>query len=154
MMERQFQLAEKQDNDSRSRARKRDRRDSRDRRPTSYDRSSSYDKSSSCDRSKSRERLNSRGRSRDRSDRNDRSSRNKSRNQNSREKRNNSGTRYSSGLYCDHCKMTNHEILNCFKLQNTLKRKGVALTLSILTAYRPYIPCGFYAFAAISYNKT
>ena len=28
-------------------------------------------------------------------------------------KRNNSGTRYSSGLYCDHCKMTNHEILNC-----------------------------------------
>ena len=30
-----------------------------------------------------------------------------------------------------------------------------ALTLLILTAYRPYIPCGFYyAFAAISYNKT
>ena len=23
--------------------------------------------------------------------------------------------------------MTNHEILNCYKLQNTLKRKGVAL---------------------------
>ena len=23
--------------------------------------------------------------------------------------------------------MTNHEILNCFKLQNTLKREGVAL---------------------------
>ena len=79
MMERQFQLAEKQDSNSRSR------------------------------------------------DRNDRSSRNKSRNQSSRDKRNNSGTRYSSGLYCDHCKMTNHEILNCFKLQNTLKRKGVAL---------------------------
>ena len=37
-----------------------------------------------------------------------------------RDKRNNSGTRYSSGLYCDHCKMTK-------KLQNTLKRKGVAL---------------------------
>ena len=33
----------------------------------------------------------------------------------------------SSGLYCDHCEITNHEILNCFKLQNTLKRKGVAL---------------------------
>ena len=28
------------------------------------------------------------------------------------------------------------------------------LTLSILIAYRPYIPCGFYAFATISYNKT
>ena len=28
------------------------------------------------------------------------------------------------------------------------------LTLSILTACCPYIPCGFYAFAAISYNKT
>ena len=118
MMERQFQLAQKQDSDSRSRSRRRERRDSRDRRPRSYDRSSSYD------RSKSRERSNSRDRSRDR---NDRSSRNKSRNQSSRDKRNNSGTRYSSGLYCDHCKMTNHEILNCFKLQNTLKRKGVAL---------------------------
>ena len=118
MMERQFQLAEKQDSDRRSRSRRRERRDSRDRRPRSYDRSSSYD------RSKSRERSNSRDRSRDR---NDRSSRNKSRNQSSRDKRNNSGTRYSSGLYCDHCKMTNHEILNCFKLQNTLKRKGVAL---------------------------
>ena len=23
--------------------------------------------------------------------------------------------------------MTNHEVLNCYKLQNTLKRKGVAL---------------------------
>ena len=121
MMERQFQLAEKKDNDSRSRGRRRDRRDSRDRRPRSYDRSSSYD------RSKSRERSNNRDRSRDRSDRNDRSSRNRSRNQSSRGKRNNSGTRYSSGLYCDHCKMKNHEILNCFKLQNTLKRKGVAL---------------------------
>ena len=124
MMERQFQLAEKQDSDSRSRSRTRERRDSRDRRPRSYDRSSSYDISSSYDRSKSRERSNSRDRSRDR---NDRSSRNKSRNQSSRDKRNNSGTRYSSGLYCDYCKMTNHEILNCFKLQNTLKRKGVAL---------------------------
>ena len=127
MMERQFQLAEKQDSDSRSRSRRRERRDSRDRRPRSYDRSSSYDRSCSYDRSKSRERSNSRDRSRDRSDRNDRSSRNKSRNQSSRDKINNSGTRYSSGLYCDHCKMTNHEILNCFKLQNTLKRKGVAL---------------------------
>ena len=127
MMERQFQLAEKQDNESRGRSRRRERRDSRDRRPRSYDRSISYDRSSSYDRSKSRERSNSRDRSRDRSDRNDRSSRNKSRNQSSRDKRNNSGTRYSSGLYCDHCKMTNHEILNCFKLQNTLKRKGVAL---------------------------
>ena len=68
-----------------------------------------------------------RSRSRDRSDKSDKSSRNKSRNQSSRDKRNNSGTRYSSGLYCDHCKMTNHEILNCFKLQNTLKREGVAL---------------------------
>ena len=73
MMERQFQLAEKQDNDSSSRGRRRDRRDNRDRRSRSYDRSSSYD------RSKSRERSNSRDRSRDRSDRNDRSSRNKSR---------------------------------------------------------------------------
>ena len=127
MMERQFQLAEKQENDSRSRSRRRDRRDSRDRRPRSYDRSSYYDRSSSYDGSKSRERSNSRDRSRDRSDRNYRSSRNKSRNQSSRDKRNNSGTRYSSGLYCDHCKMTNHEILNCFKLQNTLKRKGVVL---------------------------
>ena len=111
LIDKQLQLAEKQDSDSRSRGRKRDRRDSRDRRPRSYDRSSSYDRLSSYDRSKSRERSNSRDRSRDRSDRNDRSSRNKSRNQNSRDKRNNSGTRYSSGLFCDHCKMTNHEIL-------------------------------------------
>ena len=29
-----------------------------------------------------------------------------------------------------------------------------ALTLSILTAYHLYILCGFYVFAAISYNKT
>ena len=28
------------------------------------------------------------------------------------------------------------------------------LTLSILTAYHPYVPCSFCAFAAISYNKT
>ena len=42
MMERQFQLAEKQDSDSRSRSRRRERRDSRDRRPRSYDRPSSY----------------------------------------------------------------------------------------------------------------
>ena len=45
MMERQFQLAEKQDSDNRSRSRRRERRDSRDRRPRSYDRSSSYDRS-------------------------------------------------------------------------------------------------------------
>ena len=30
----------------------------------------------------------------------------------------------------------------------------VHLTLSILTAYRLYIPRGFYVFTAISYNKT
>ena len=39
MMERQFQLAEKQDSDSRSMSRRRERRDSRNRRPRSYDRS-------------------------------------------------------------------------------------------------------------------
>ena len=60
IMEKQLQLAEKQNNESRSRGRRRDRRDSRDRRSRSYDRSSSYD------RSKSRERSNSRDRSRNR----------------------------------------------------------------------------------------
>ena len=121
ILDKQIQLAEKQNNDNKSRGRRRERRDSRDRRSRSYDRSSLYDRSSSCDRSKSRERSNSSNRS------GERSSRNKSRNQNSREKRNNSGTRYSSGLFCDHCKMTNHEILNCYKLQKTLKKKGVSL---------------------------
>ena len=43
------------------------------------------------------------------------------------ENSNNAGTRYSSGLFCDHCKMANHEILNCYKLQKTLKKKGVSL---------------------------
>ena len=37
MMESQFQLAEKQDSDSRSRSRRKDRRNSRNRRPRSYD---------------------------------------------------------------------------------------------------------------------
>ena len=113
ILEKQIQLAEEQINDSKSRGRRRERSDSRDRR--SYNRSNSYDRSSSYDRSKSRDRSR------------ERSSRNKSRNQNSSEKRNNSGTRYSSGLFCDHCKMTNHEILNYYKLQKTLKKKGVSL---------------------------
>ena len=43
------------------------------------------------------------------------------------EKRNNSGTSYSPGLFCDHCKMTNHDIVHCYKLQKTLKEKGVLL---------------------------
>ena len=121
-------ISEKLDtSDSRSRGRNRERRDSRDRRPRSYDRSTSYDRSSSYDRSQSRERSNSRDRGRDRGrDRSrDRSGRSKSRNQSSRERRNNSGTRYGSGLYCEHCKMTNHDITHCFKLQKTLKKKGI-----------------------------
>ena len=101
---------------SKSRSRNRERRDSRDR-GSRYDRSTSYDRSSSYDRSQSRERSNSRDRSRDRSDRS------KGRNQSSRERRNNSGT--NSGLYCEHCKMTNHDITHCFKLQKTLKKKGI-----------------------------
>ena len=101
---------------SKSRSRNRERRDSRDR-GSRYDRSTSYDRSSSYDRSQSRERSNSRDRSRDRS------GRSKGRNQSSRERRNNSGT--SSGLYCEHCKMTNHDITHCFKLQKTLKKKGI-----------------------------
>ena len=101
---------------SKSRSRNRERRDSRDR-GSRYDRSTSYDRSSSYDRSQSRERSNSRDRSRDRS------SRSKGRNQSSRERRNNSGT--NSGLYCEHCKMTNHDITHCFKLQKTLKKKGI-----------------------------
>ena len=109
--------------DNRSRGRNRERRDSRDRRPRSYDRSPSYDRSSSYDRSQSRERSNSRDRGRDRS--RDRGDRSKGRNQSSRERRNNSGTRYGSGLYCEHCKMTNHDITHCFKLQKTLKKKGI-----------------------------
>ena len=117
-------ISEKLDtSDSRSRGRNRERRDSRDRRPRSYNRSTSYDRSSSYDRSQSRERSNSRDRGRDRS--RDRSGRSKGRNQNSRESRNNSGTRYGSGLYCEHCKMTNHDITHCFKLQKTLKKKGI-----------------------------
>ena len=44
MMGRRFQIAEKQDNDSRSRSRRRDRRDRMEKRPRSYDRSSSYDR--------------------------------------------------------------------------------------------------------------
>ena len=112
-------ISEKLDtSDSRSRGRNRERRDSRDRRPRSYDRSTSYDRSSSYDRSQSRERSNSRDRGRDRS------GIFKGRNQSSRERRNNSGTRYGSGLYCEHCKMTNHDITYCFKLQKTLKKKG------------------------------
>ena len=91
--------------DSRSRGRKRERRDRRDRRLRSYDRSTSYDRSSSYDRSQSRERSNSRDRSRDRS------GRSKGINQSSRERRNNSGT--------------NHDITHCFKLQKTLKKKGI-----------------------------
>ena len=121
-------ISEKLDtSDSRSRGRNRERRDSRDRRPRSYDRSTSYDRSSSYDRSQSRERSNSRDRGRDRGrDRSrDRSGRSKGRNQSSRERRNNSGTRYGSGLYCEHCKMTNHDITHCFKLQKTLKKKGI-----------------------------
>ena len=109
IFERLTQVVEKQYRDSRSR--RRERRDSRDRRSRSYDRSSSYD------RSKSRERSSSR----------DRNSRSRGKNQNSREKRNNSGTRYSPSLFCDHCKMTNHDILHCYKLQKTLKKKGVSL---------------------------
>ena len=101
---------------SKSRSRNRERRDSRGR-GSRYDRSTSYDRSSSYDRSQSRERSNSRDRSRDRS------GRSKGRNQSSRERRNNSGT--SSGLYCEHCKMTNHDITHCFKLQKTLKKKGI-----------------------------
>ena len=101
---------------SKSRSRNRERRDSRDR-GSRYDRSTSYDRSSSYDRSQSRERSNSRDRSRDRS------GRSKGRNQSSRERRNNSGT--SSSLYCEHCKMTNHDITHCFKLQKTLKKKGI-----------------------------
>ena len=53
ILDKQLQLAEKQNNDSRSRGRRRERSDSRDRRSRSYDRSSSYD------RLKSRERSNS-----------------------------------------------------------------------------------------------
>ena len=64
ILEKQLQLAEKQNNDSKSRGRRRERRNSTDRRSRSYDRSSSYD------RSKSRERSNIRDRSRDRSSRN------------------------------------------------------------------------------------
>ena len=101
---------------SKNRSRNRERRDSRDR-GSRYDRSPSYDRSSSYDRSQSRERSNSRDRSRDRS------GRSKGRNQSSREGRNNSGT--NSGLYCEHCKMTNHDITRCFKLQKTLKKKGI-----------------------------
>ena len=101
---------------SKSRSRNRERRDSRDR-GSRYDRSTSYDRSSSYDRSQSRERSNSRDRSRDRS------GRSKGRNQSSRERRNNSGT--NSGLYCEHCKMTNHDITHCFKLQKTLNKKGI-----------------------------
>ena len=101
---------------SKNRSRNRERRDSRDR-GSRYDRSPSYDRSSSYDRSQSRERSNSRDRSRDRS------GRSKGRNQSSRERRNNSGT--NSGLYCEHCKMTNHDITHCFKLQKTLKKKGI-----------------------------
>ena len=101
---------------SKSRSRNRERRDSRGR-GSRYDRSTSYDRSSSYDRSQSRERSNSRDRS------SDRSGRSKGRNQSSRERRNNSGT--SSGLYCEHCKMTNHDITHCFKLQKTLKKKGI-----------------------------
>ena len=101
---------------SKSRSRNRERRDSRDR-GSRYDRSTSYDRSSSYDRSQSRERSNSRDRSRDRS------GRSKGRNQSSRERRNNSGT--NSGLYCEHCKMTNHDITHCFNLQKTLKKKGI-----------------------------
>ena len=101
---------------SKNRSRNRERRDSRDR-GSKYDRSPSYDRSSSYDRSQSRERSNSRDRSRDRS------GRSKGRNQSSRERRNNSGT--NSGLYCEHCKMTNHDITHCFKLQKTLKKKGI-----------------------------
>ena len=47
-----------------------------------------------------------RGRDRSR----DRSGRSKGRNQSSRERRNNSGTRYGSGLFCEHCKLNNHDI--------------------------------------------
>ena len=101
---------------SKNRSRNRERRDSRDR-GSRYNRSPSYDRSSSYDRSQSRERSNSRDRSRDRS------GRSKGRNQSSRERRNNSGT--NSGLYCEHCKMTNHDITHCFKLQKTLKKKGI-----------------------------
>ena len=101
---------------SKNRSRNRERRDSRDR-GSRYDRSPSYDRSSSYDRSQSRERSNSRDRSRDRN------GRSKGRNQSSRERRNNSGT--NSGLYCEHCKMTNHDITHCFKLQKTLKKKGI-----------------------------
>ena len=118
-------ISEKLDtSDSKSRSRNRERRDSRDR-GSRYDRSTSYDRSSSCDRSQSRERSNSRDRGRDRGrDRSrDRNGRYKGRNQSSRERRNNSGT--SSGLYCEHCKMTNHDITHCFKLQKTLKKKGI-----------------------------
>ena len=118
-------ISEKLDtSDSKSRSRNRERRDSRDR-GSRYDRSTSYDRSSSYDRSQSRERSNSRDRGRDRGrDRSrDRNGRSKGRNQSSRERRNNSGT--SSGLYCEHCKMTNHDITHCFKLQKTLKKKGI-----------------------------
>ena len=101
---------------SKSRSRNRERRDSRGR-GSRYDRSTSYDRSSSYDRSQSRERSNSRDRS------SDRSGRSKGRNQSSKDRRNNSGT--SSGLYCEHCKMTNHDITHCFKLQKTLKKKGI-----------------------------
>ena len=101
---------------SKSRSRNRERRDSRGR-GSRYDRSTSYDRSSSYDRSQSRERSNSRDRS------SDRSGRSKGRNQSSKDRRNNSGT--SSGLYCEHCKMTNHDITRCFKLQKTLKKKGI-----------------------------
>ena len=118
-------ISEKLDtSDSKSRSRNRERRDSRDR-GSRYDRSTSYDRSSSYDRSQSRERSNSRDRGRDRGrDRSrDRNGRYKGRNQSSRERRNNSGT--NSGLYCEHCKMTNHDITHCFKLQKTLKKKGI-----------------------------
>ena len=116
MLDQQIKERESKDRDRRSSRDSRDNRDSRDSRDSRRSYRNDSDSSSEDDRYRSRSR-----------DRSDRSSRNKSRNQSSRDKRNNSGTRYSSGLYCDHCKMTNHEILNCFKLQNTLKKKDVAL---------------------------
>ena len=130
MLDQQIKEIESKDRDRRSSRDSRDRdgrdsSDSRDNRDSRNSRDSRRSYRSDSDSSSEDDRY--RSRSRNRSDRNDRSSRNKSRNQSSRDKRNNSGTRHSSGLYCDHCKITNHEILNCFKLQNTLKREDVAL---------------------------
>ena len=45
------------------------------------------------------------------------------------------------------------DALSCVTPMDPEDNIKLLLTLSILTAYLPYIPCGFYAFAAISYKN-